>query len=262
MPPRQATSNITTDHTRHRGAKEQQTLARTQTNPTSQIDRIRAIHPRYADFLEKNSELHARYEDVLAESRPRAEEERRHDISWVQQTPQPKPKPKVRHAGAVAILGDLLPEQPHEELNPPPLRRSWPGEDRLRALGAESEAIGEALRLLAPELRKARREYSTLVATQRKAEYQALAEDVVDAGRKLGDAIIQHHAFIDEQRRDSVAYQSFKPLNLSVFGNLNGPGSILMQMIVDAVERSHVGAGKVPEWKMPADISQFQGGEF
>lgn len=227
--------------------------------PKTQIDRIREVSPRYADLLAKNSELVARHEAVLAEIRPLAEEERRHNTSWISQAPKAQPKPIKRHEGAVAILGDLLPEQPAVELTPPPPRPSWPGEDRLRELGAESESIAEAIRLLSPELRRARKEYSLKVAALSGAEYAGLAESVVDAARKLGDAIQQHHRWIDEQRLNGVAYQAFRPLNLERFGNLGEPGTILAQTIMDAVERGHFGAGKIPQWE---NISPPQGGEL
>ncbi|WP_426608738.1 hypothetical protein [Bradyrhizobium sp. McL0616] len=230
--------------------------------PKTQIERIREISPRYADLLAKNAEFHARYEEVIAESRPLAEEARRSQVSWTAQLPKPKPLPITRHAGAAALLGDLLPEQPPEELTPPPPPPSWPGEKRLRELSADAESIAEAIKLLVLELKKARREYSLQVASLRGGEYADLSAAVVDAIKALGDAILQHHYFIDEQRRDSVGYQAFKPLNLERFGNLDEPGSPLMQTILNAVERGHVGAGKIPEWKMPADISLFQGGNL
>lgn len=229
--------------------------------PVTTIDRIREISPRYADLLETNSALHARYEAVIDEARPLNEEERRSRPSWTAQLPKPT-QPKPRHTGAVALVGKLLSPQPVEELTPPPPRPSWPGEQRLRELSAEAESISEAIRLLCSELKKSRREYSTLVATQRKAAYQAHAEAVTDAARALGDAILAHHQFIDAQRRDGVAYQAFGPLNLERFGNLNEPGSPLMQTILDAAQRKHVGAGKIPSWVMPADISLFHGGNF
>lgn len=228
--------------------------------PTTTIERIREVSPRYADLLEKNAELTARHEAVLAEIRPLSEQERRHNISWISQAPKPQPKPKHRHAGAVALVGDLLSPQPKDELTPQPLPPAFPGEQRLRELGAESEAVSEAIRLLGPELKKARREFSTTVATQRKAEYQAHAEAVTDAARKLGDAIQKHHAFIDEQRRGGIAYQAYRPLNLERFGNLNEPGSPLMQTILDAIELGHY-AGPIPTWQS-VDILSLQGGNL
>lgn len=230
--------------------------------PMTTIDRIREFSPRYSDLLAKNSELVARHEAVLAEIAPLSEQERRHNISWVAQAPRPQPKPIKRHEGAVALVGELLSPQPKDELTPQPLPPAFPGEQRLRELGAESESISEAIRLLGPELKNARREFSTMVATQRKAEYQANAEAVTDAARALGDAILAHHAFIDELRRDGVGYQALRPLHLEPFGNLGEPGTILMRTIMDAVERGHVGAGKIPAWKMPTDILSLQGGNL
>lgn len=230
--------------------------------PMTTIDRIRTVSPRYAELLEKSAELTARHEAVLSEIAPLSEQERRTQVSWVAQTPKPQPKPKHRHAGAVALVGDLLSPQPAEELKPPPPRPSFPGEDRLRELGAESESISEALRLLASELAVARRSYSLQVATQRKDDYQQLAEAVVDAARKLGDAVLAHHEFIDELRRDGVGYQALRPLHLEPYGNLGEPGTILLRTIMDAVERGHIGAGKIPAWRMPVDVMQNSGGDI
>jgi hypothetical protein len=147
-----------------------------------------------------------------------------------------------------------------EELSPPPPRASWPGEQRLAELGAESEAIQEAIKLLQPEMAKARREYSKMVATQRGGEFSEIVARVLDASRGLGDAILAHHEFITEQRLDGVGYQQFRPLNLDRFGNLNEPDQPLLAVILDAIEKKHVDGGRIPDWKMPADITHFQGG--
>jgi stress-induced morphogen len=223
----------------------------------TKIERIRQTAPRYADLLEKCAELTTLHAEVIAEIAPLSEQERRRNISWVSSAPKLQPKPVVRHAGAAAILGDLLPPQPAEELNPPAPRPSWPGADRLRALGEESEAITEALRLLAPELAKAKREYSDLVMQRRGAKYQTHVEAVVDAARVLGNSIVQHHRFVHELRQDSLATSVFKPISLEKYGNISEPGSPLLRTILDAVENGHVGAGKIPTWEMSADIAHF-----
>jgi len=236
-------------------------LAKTKSQPKTQIDRIRDVSPKYAALIEKHAELLARQEDVLKEIRPLAEQDRRARPSWTAQLPKPKPKPIVRHAGAVALVGDLLPEQPIEETSPPEPRPSWPGESRLRELSAESEAIAEALKLLVPEQMKARKAYSKAVAAQRGGEYSEIVERIVDSARALADAILSQHSFITELRNDGVAYRQFRPIDLSRFGNLNEPDTPLLRLVLDAFELGHVGAGKIPDLKMPADISLFQGGD-
>jgi len=231
--------------------------------PKTQIERIAAVHPKYSALVEKSNELHARYEELIAEIKPLAEQQRRHQISWVAQLPKPpKPKPVVLHSGAVALLGDLLPEPTLETVSPPPPpRASWPGEQRLQALGEEAEAISEAIKLLAPEIAKARKEYSKAVAAQRGAEFTAAVERIVDAVNVLGDAILSHHEFINQQREDGISYSNFRPLNLDVFGDLADDFSPLKKLILDAVEKKHVGAGKLPSWKMPVDIAYLQNGD-
>jgi hypothetical protein len=258
-------------------------LPQTKTEPRTQIERIAAVSPRYASLLTKHAELTARFEEIIEESNgprgcvdgvvdgktgavrynavPLAEQARRSQVSWVSQEPKPKPKPIVRHAGAVALVGDLLPEQPIEETSPPPPRPSWPGEQRLAELGAESEAIQEAIKLLQPELAKARREYSKMVATQRGGEFSEIVARVLDASRGLGDAILAHHEFITEQRLDGVGYQQFRPLNLDRFGNLNEPHTPLLAVLIDAAEKGHIRPADLPQFKMPVDISYLQGGE-
>ena len=88
----------------------------TQTKPLTTIDRIREVSPKYAALLEKSAELRAREQELIVEIRPLADEQRRSQVSWVSQLPKPKPRPVKRHAGATALLGDLLPEQPIEEI--------------------------------------------------------------------------------------------------------------------------------------------------
>ena len=181
-------------------------MAKIKSEPKTQLQRIAAVSPRYAALLEKSAELRAREEELIAEIKPLAEQQRRSQIGWVSQTPKPKPRPAVvRHEGAVALLGDLLPEPTLEEVATPAPRPSWPGEQRLADLGAESEAITEAIKLLLPALSAARRDYSKLVAAQRGAEYSAVVERIVDAAKTFGDALLDHHRFIDGQRLDGVA---------------------------------------------------------
>jgi len=59
------------------------------------------------------------------------------------------------------------------------------GEQHARELSAESEAIAEAIKLLAPGISRARKEYSRKVAEQRGEEYQAIVERIVDAAKRL-----------------------------------------------------------------------------
>jgi hypothetical protein len=234
-------------------------LAKLKSDPKTQIERIRDVSPKYAALIERHAELLNRQDAALRESAPLAEEARRSQVSWVSQAPKPKPKPIVRHGGAVALVGDLLPEQPIEETSPPPPRPSWPGESRLHELGEEAEAIAEALKLLVPEQMKARKAYSKAVAAHRGGEYSEIVERIVDSAKALADAMIEHYKFLDGQRQDGVAYSNFQPLNLEVFGDPSEDFSPLKRLILDAVEKRHVGAGKIPNW-MPVDIAYLQNG--
>ena len=228
------------------------------TKPKSQLERIRDIYPRYADLIVKQAELLARQEVVHALAVPLAERGKHAMASWQAQLPKPKVKPVVRHAGAVALLDDLLPEQTHEELNPPQPRPSWDGEVELSELSAEAESIQEALKLLAGELTKARREYSKMVAAERGEEYQSRVARVVDTVLALGNAIEEHHAFLNEIRLDAVAWKHFRQVDMTAFGELDEAGSILMRLVTDAVERGHVSGGKIPKWNPALSLSQLQ----
>jgi predicted DNA-binding WGR domain protein len=137
-------------------------------------------------------------------------------------------------------------------------RRSGAGEEQLRELGQENDAIIEAIRLLAPEVEKARKEYSQKVAAQRGAEYQEIVEKIVDAAKALGDSMIEHHQFIDGQRQDGVSWRHFTPLNLEVFCDLDEDFSPLRRLILDAVEKKHVRSDKIPSWRMPCNLSYLQ----
>jgi hypothetical protein len=257
-------------------------LAKLKSEPLTQLERIAAVHEKYSALVMRQAELIARYDAICEEANgpkgridgtvsgttgavtynpvPLAEQFRRSLASWTAQLPKFKPKPIVRHEGAVKLVSEFLEEQPPEEINPPAPQPLWNGEDKLRALGDEAEAIQEALKLIAPALAKGRRDYSKLVAEKRGAEYQTIAERVVDAAKAFGDALLAHHEFINQQRLDGVAYSTFRPLNLSRFGNLNEPDQPLLRTILDAFELGHVGAGKVPDWKIPAPIEYFNGG--
>jgi hypothetical protein len=228
-------------------------LAKIKTEPKSKLDVIAETHPRYRDLLVAHRDLIAQQDALLAEAKPLNEIERKQP-AFVTQAPKPKPKPVIRHAGAVALIGDLLPEQSVEEISPPAPRPNWEGEGRHREIGRELEAISEALKLLSPELTKARNEYSRLVATQHGAEYSGLAERAVDAARDLGVALLAIHNFVNDARLNGVERKYFRPLNLEAFGDLAGDYAPLRALILRAVELGHVGAGKLPDWKMPAPL--------
>lgn len=235
-------------------------MAKIQAKHKTQLDRIRAVDAHYAMLLEKNQDLHARQEEVHAETQRLGQEERRSQVSWVVQAPKPKRQPVVRHSGALALVGDLISPQPEEEINPPAPRPSWPGEQHARELGQESEAISEAIKLLAPEISRARKTYSQQVAAQRNAEYTEIAERIVEAAKVLGDALIEQHTFINSQRLDGVSWRYFRPLNLNDFGNVDEDFSPLRKLILDAGEKKHIAAGQIPDWKMPVDVAYLQGG--
>jgi hypothetical protein len=181
--------------------------------------------------------------------------------SWVAQLPKPPPpKPVVRDAAAVALLGDLLSEQPPEELAPPQAPPSWPEQDRCRALGSELESIQAALKLIAPEISKARKEYSRIVVAQCGEEHREIVGRAVDAAKELGGALLSYYAFLNQMRLNGVAYSQLKPIPLDQFGNLNEESTPLLRLIRDAVERGHAGEEGLPSWKMPAPIEYFNGG--
>ncbi|WP_136625970.1 hypothetical protein [Bradyrhizobium macuxiense] len=253
-------------------------MAKTKSEP-SLIDRIAAVHPKYAALLTKQRELLDRQDELQRElnnGTPQifhfgrsedgervsmtpervslAERARRATLGWVAQLPKPKPKPKLRHEGAVELVGELLSPQPIEELNPPPLPPAWAEEPRYRAIGQELESIAEALKLLAPELTKARREYSELVVAQRREEYQALVESIVDRARAFGDEISRHHTFINQQREDGVEWLHYRPINMGSLAYIADPTCPLNTLIESAIEHRHVGAGKSPRWTVPANI--------
>ncbi|WP_144030695.1 hypothetical protein [Bradyrhizobium japonicum] len=252
-------------------------MAKTKSEPTL-IERIRAVHPKYAALLEKQRELLDRQDALyldLNDSAPQtlvrtvdaageervtlragkvslAETARRSVLGWVAQLPKPKPQPVVRHEGAVALVGELLSPQPEHEINPPPLPPNWPEESRYGEIGRELESLAEALKLLAPELTRARREYSKLVVAERAPDYQKLVETVVDASRQLGDAVLAAHEFVDRARLDGIERRYLKPLLMTEFGDLAEQYSPLRSIIERAIELGHVGAGKRPDWKLPA----------
>ncbi len=250
-----------------------------QTKPTTQLDRIREVSPRYADLLEACEKYTARFDEIKREVGGNASTwltqlDSANNIvsqgweeslgaravrnrSWVDETPrqnQPKPRPVVRHAGAVELLGDLLPPQPDSEVNPPPLPQAWPERDRYQSLAAEQESINEALKLLSIEIEHERKSYSKQVAEQRLAAYSERVERAVDAARSLGDAIVEIYAYLNQARFDGVELRHFKPVNLEQFGDLRG-GSPLYEMIANAVQNGHVGGGKLPSWKVPGPLA-------
>ncbi|PDT67812.1 hypothetical protein, partial [Bradyrhizobium sp. C9] len=116
-------------------------------------------------------------------------------------------------------------------------------------------AVQIALDYIGKEIEKARREYSKQVAARRLSEYSSLVETAVDAARELGDAILAMHGFADEMRLIGAEHRDFKIMySLQNFGDLAEPFSPLKALITEAVEKGHVGGGKLPAWKLPAPL--------
>jgi hypothetical protein len=225
------------------------------TKPATKQD-LRTVHPEYAAVSDKLNELHKRSDELAELVKPLNEQAARYQIAWVSQLPKPKQKPVERHAGAAALLGDLLPPLTAEEIDPPPPPPSWPGEAELRALGAENEAVHEAIKLLQPVWARARAQGSKKVCEQRLPEYQQLVAKLVTAAKQFGDVLLEHHAFVDEIRRQGASWSFLRPLNLESFGSLDG-SSPVTRMIAEAIENGHVPSDVDPKWKMPTDLSRL-----
>jgi hypothetical protein len=228
--------------------------------PKTAIERVAAISQRYGAMISKQAELLERYDAVQAEARPIAERCKIAMASWQAQLPKPPPpKPIVRSAAAVALIGsDLLSPQPEAEINPPPPPPTFAGQFELRALTEEAENIQEALRLLAGELTSSRKQHSQKVAEERGEAYKAIVSNIVDISLALGAAIEEHHGFLNEVRLDSAAWRYLRPVDLTAFGELSEAGSILVRLVTDAVEKKHVGAGKIPKWNPALSLSMLQ----
>jgi hypothetical protein len=226
------------------------------TKPATKQD-LRTVHPEYAAVSDKLNELHKRSEELIALARPLNEEASRNRIAWVDQSPKPKPKPVERHAGAAALLGDLLPPLTPDEINPPPPQPSWRGEAELRALGAEIEAVQEAIKLLQPVWARARAVGSKKVCEQRLSEYRQLVAKIIAAAKQFGDVLLEHHQFVDEIRQQGASWSFLRPLNLERFGSLDDVSSPLSRIIGDAIEAGHVPADMDPQWKMPTDLARL-----
>jgi hypothetical protein len=226
--------------------------------PKSKLEKIAETYPRYSSLLQKQSELLARQEAVHAEARPLAERGKRAMASWQAQLPKPKAKPIVRHAGAVALLDGLLPDQPADELNPPPPRPSWDGEVQLRELSAEAESLVEALKLIAEPLKRARREYSLRVAKERGEAYKLIVSNIIDIAVGLGTALEAHTAFLNEMRLDAAGWRYLRPIDTTAFGEINEDGSIIRSLILNAVEQGHVSGGQIPKWNPALTLSMLQ----
>jgi hypothetical protein len=228
--------------------------------PKNQLQRIEEISPRYSALISKQAELLMRQDAVLAEARPLNEICKRAMESWQAQLPKPKPpKPVVRNAAAVALIGDgLLSPQPEEEINPPPPPPTFAGQFELRDLTEEAENIQEALKLLATELTKARKEHSQKVAKERGEAYKLIVSSIIDIAVGLGTALEAHTAFLNEVRLDAAGWGYLRPIDTTAFGELHEDGSILRSLILNAVERGHVSGGAIPKWSPALSLSQLQ----
>lgn len=226
------------------------------TKPATKQD-LRTVHPEYAALADKLNELHKRFDELAELVKPLNEGAARHRTAWVSQLPKTKQKPVERHAGAAALLGDLLPPLTAEEIDPPPPPPSWYGEAELRALGAEQEAAQEAIKLLNPLWARARAVGSKKVCEQRLPEYRQLVAKIVTADKDFGDALLEHHEFVDVIRKQGASWSFLRPLNLESFGSLGEGDSPLTRLIGEAIENGHVTSDADPKWKMPIDLQRL-----
>jgi len=235
---------------------------------------MKDVGPVWAERRAKLAELYAREQELLdAIHKPRgggvagpaeggyrlvqegvslAEEGRRHSIGWVDQLPKAKVMPKERHAGAVELLGSLLPEQTPEELAPAQPRPSWPGKAELDALGEELEKVRFAIAYLTPETAKAHAEASKSFCEARRPEYAALVARMVEAVTLLGCAIIDHRNYLRDARLEGASVSFLRPVSTEQFGFVGEAGTPLLRLIDDSIEAGHVPADSRPAWKTPS----------
>ncbi|MGX9430290.1 hypothetical protein [Bradyrhizobium sp. LeoA1S1] len=219
------------------------------------IETIRAISPRYADLLLKDRELAAQLDELSQRGRALTQEKHKNGVpTWSGDAPRPKAQPVRRHEGAEKLLGALLPEQPPEELNPPPLPEVWSGAAEMREVSAQVEALTEARKLLSIEIEKERATYSKLATEQRRKDYALVASKVVAAAKSLGAALQAHHEFLDGMRVDGVERNHLRPLTLRAFGELHETHTPLLRLIEDAITKGHASEKDRPDWRMPASL--------
>jgi hypothetical protein len=241
----------------------------------SERDILREASPHYSALLQRHKELTARQDDLKREVGDntlthvttinksgniegyRVEEslgaEATRHKTWSSEAPKPQPKQRPRHARGAALLEGLIEPQSEEELSPPPLKPEWPREELYRQIAREQEDITEALKILGPAIEAARKEHSQRLGAARADDYSALVEHAVDAAREFGDAIIALFEFTNEARLDSIDRKHFRALNLHSF-DIAESSHPLQRLIEDAVQKKHVGAKKMPEWKLSAPI--------
>lgn len=185
---------------------------------TTQKPTLRELSPQCAAMIDKLRELVRCEADALNElHRPRPElggislaEHGRRQTNSSMQPPRPPAEPIKLHAGALELVGDLLP--PPREETPEPPREPWPGAAELKRLGDEVEATREAIKLLRPLLAKSQRDASKKFCELYKAEYSAVVRDVVDACRKLNAAEYRHRIYLERLRTSGVSIEFLRPI--------------------------------------------------
>lgn len=228
---------------------------------------MREVSPQWAALSDRCKELSDRRDAICEDMRtarisPRKWNARRPmsldvgDTSARNIVVPPKP-PKPPSAQALELLGGLAPPAP-EPVEPaaPKVVYQDPITARLAVLADELTAIEEALKLLYPQLEKARREASIKLCEKVRPQYSAVAARLAAALIGAGEALLAHNEFTAELKatgcESAFLRQVDAPSVSRWFGDPRDRDDALRRFLSWAVEAGHFDLASIPAaWVAP-----------
>ncbi len=209
--------------------------------------------PRWAALMAKLHQLVAREDEALAELLPLTQKIGRENgyatwNEWRVTLPAPPTQGPTQVDRALEKLDGLIEAPPPQ---PPPPLPEHPLRARADELSREIYDIRAAVAMLHPEIDRAAIEGSEVLARARKDEYTAIVRRAAQAMIDLGNAKLEHDAFIASLGPSTVRMSFFKMVQ---FPELSGWSSDLVgglrQLVSWPVECGHVDPAMIPEaWK-------------
>jgi hypothetical protein len=226
---------------------------------------LATVAPAWWAAVQKSAELSARRDaltDEVAEIHDRIDVE----LAFSQNPNNPRylpadrvlpPKPAKKMGDRARALIGLPPAQvdpaPVEPPAAPVFRHQDNRVERMRQIGAEIEAIDEALAELQTTIQREHAAGSKRLAAALDAEVQAIAKQATDALISLGNAMVAQRNLLAQHASANMGFAKLVPLSALGLGDPASRGSRIREVLAIASEFGRFDAAFIPAtWREPA----------
>jgi hypothetical protein len=226
---------------------------------------LATVAPAWWEAVQRHAELSAR-RDALADEVAGLHEQIDVELTLSQSANNPRslpadrvppPKPQKRMSDRARAYLGLPPAPvapaPVEPPAAPVFRHQDNRVERMRQIGAEIEAIDEALAELAKVIEREHAAGSKVFAAAIDSEVQAIAKQATDALIALGNAMVAARNLTAQHASANLGFARMIPLSILELGNPADRGSRIRTALAIAAEFGRFDAASIPAtWREPA----------